>query len=112
MVNIDVKFTSSKAKGVPEVRNTNDPNATKIFMTEEEIREKYPWDYEELTGRCRLRYIDFKLNAKYHNIKKPLYENEKFCRVRYLDPGNPKSAKKRFFNSNILQEIDKHYSKK
>ena len=112
MINYEVKFTRSKAKDVPEIRVTNDPKATEVRLTEDQIREQYPWDYRELTDRCRKRYPDFKSNDEYHNIRKPLYGSEKFCRVRYLDPGNPKSAKKLFFNSNILQELDKHYSKK
>ena len=109
MINFKVKFTRSKAKGVPEVRVTNDPNATAVRLTEEQIREQYPWDYGELTDKCRKRYADFSANAKYHKIRKPLYGNEKFCRVRYLDPDNPKSANKRFFNPNILKEFDRHY---
>ena len=42
MINFKVKFTRSKAKGVPEVRVTNDPNATAVRLTEEQIREQYP----------------------------------------------------------------------
>ena len=109
IANIEVKLTRSKAKGVQKVRVTNDPNAEELRMTEEQVRENYPWDYSELTDRCRKQYSNFKVNAKYHKIRKSLLGNEKFCRVRYLDPGNPKSAKKLFYNPNILQEIDKHY---
>ena len=112
IANIEVKLTRSKAKGVSEFRATNRPDATELRMTEIQIRENYPWDYNELTGRCRKRYQDFKENAKYHDIRRPLLENEKFCRVRYLDPDNPKSAQKRFYKPNILQEFDKHYSRK
>jgi hypothetical protein len=35
-----------------------------------------------------------------------------FSIVRFLDPGNPKSAKKRLYNTNIIQEFDKHYQKR
>ena len=111
MINYEVKLTRSKAKGVPEAQFTNNPNAPEFRMTEEQIRENYPWDYKELTERCRKRYQDFKASAKYHDIRKPLQGNEKLCRVRYLDPGNPKSAKKLFYNPNILQVLDKHYSR-
>lgn len=62
IANIDVKLTRSKAKGVPEVRVTNDPDATEVRMTEVQIRENYPWDYRELTDRCRKRYPVFKEN--------------------------------------------------
>ena len=112
MINYEVKLTRSKAKDVPEARITNNPNAHEFRMTEVQIRENYPWDFEELTDRCRKRYQDFKENAKFYDIRRPLLENEKFCRVRYLDPDNPKSAQKRFYNSNILQEFDKRYSRK
>ena len=112
MINYEVKLTRSKAKDVPEFRVTNNPDATEVRMSEEQILENYPWDYRELTDRCRKRYQDFKANARYHNIRKPLHENEKLCRVRFLDPSNPNSAKKLFFNPNILQVFDKHYSRK
>ena len=112
MINYEVKLTRSKAKDVPEARITNNPNAHEFRMTEVQIRETYPWDFEELTDRCRKRYQDFKENAKFYDIRRPLLENEKFCRVRYLDPDNPKSAQKRFYKPNILQEFDRHYSRK
>ena len=112
IANIEVKLTRSKAKGVSEFRSTNRPDATELRMTEVQIRETYPWDYRELTDRCRKRYLDFKENRKYHDIRKQLLENDKLCRVRYLDPGNPKSAQKQFYSPNILQEFDEHYSEK
>jgi hypothetical protein len=31
---------------------------------------------------------------------------------RYLDPDNPKSARKPFFNPNVLREFDKFYTLK
>jgi len=37
---------------------------------------------------------------------------KKFSVIRALDPRNPKSAKQRFYNPNILGEFDKHYKKR
>jgi hypothetical protein len=110
-VNIDIRFTRSKANDALSVRNTTELGATEVRLTEEQIRERYPWDYDTLTAQCRKRYSDFKANQKYHDIHKPLQKNEHFAKVRFLDPDNPKSAKKTFFNSNILNEMDKHYKK-
>ncbi len=112
MVNIEVKFTRSRVKGAPEVQITNNPDATEIRLSEDQIRERYPWDYERLGEECRKRYPDFKRNGKYHGIRQSLSEDEKFIHVRYLNPSNPKSSKQSFYNPNILQEMDKHYSKK
>ena len=115
-IDIEVKFTRSKAKDAPGVHivNSEDPDVMEVRMIEEDIREEYPWDYNELTQKCRKRYSDFKCNQEYHNIRKSLCEkkNKKLGNIRYLDPGNSKSPKKQFFKPDILHEFDKHYSKK
>ena len=110
-VNVDVKFTRSKAKDALNVKITNDPNATEVRLTEEQIREKYPWDYDKLCTVCAERYSDFKMNQRYHDLRKSLFDDDRFCKVRHLDPGNPNSQKKVFYNPNILNELDKHYRK-
>lgn len=109
---IEVKLARSKSKEAPNVRITDDPNAPEIRVTEECILEKYPWNYSKLTTECRERYSDFKLNQEYHDLRKRLAKDDRFGRVRLLDPNNPKTTKKQFFNSHIMQEFDKHYTKK
>ncbi|MEO7297784.1 MAG: DUF3644 domain-containing protein [Verrucomicrobiota bacterium] len=110
-VNIEIKFTRSKAKDALGVQVTNNPNAPEVRMTDEQIREKYPWDYDQLTDACRKRYAGFKSDQKYHDCRKKLAGDKRFCHVRELDPGNPRSAKKPFFNANIMLEFDKHYKR-
>lgn len=109
-VNIEIHFTRSKAKDALGVQVTNNPNAPEVRLTDEQVREKYPWDYEQLTAECRKRYAGFKSDQRYHAYRKKLAGDKRYCHVRELDPGNPKSAKKPFFNPNILQELDKHYT--
>ncbi len=111
-VNIDIKFTRSKAKDALGVQVTNNPNAPEVRLTEEQVRDRNPWDYERLTEECRKRYVDFKAAKQYHDVRNALLKDKRFGEVRYLDPGNTKSSKKPFFNPNILQELDKHFSKK
>ena len=112
-INIEVKFTRSKETGAIGVHITSDPDAPEVRVTEEQIRDEFPWDYNELTTKCRKRYSNFKSNPKYHDIRKSLCDDEskKLCKIRYLDPGNPKSPKKQFFKPEILNEFDKHYLK-
>lgn len=111
-VNIELKFTRSKARDALATRITNDPNAPAVRLTEEQIREKYPWDYATLNLKCAGRYVDFKVNQKYHDIRIPLLVDPRFGAIRLLDPGNPRSQKKPFFNPNILNELDKHYTQR
>lgn len=108
---IDVKFQKVKStSGVP-VKITNDPNATVVMLSEEDITEKYPWDYDVLSTRLSKRYSNFKMNHKYHKIRKALEGNKKFAYQRLLNPKNPKGGKKVFYNPNIQKEFDKHYIK-
>jgi len=111
-VNIEFKFTRSKAKDALAAQLTNDLNAPAVRLTDEQIREKYPWDYQKLTEECVKRYSNFKQDKTYHTIRKGLLGDPRFGAIRFLDPGNPKSAKKPFFNPNIINELDKHYRRK
>lgn len=110
-VNVEFRFTRSRAKDAISVHTTKDPSALQVNLTEEDIRQRYPWEFATLTSKCRQRYKDFKQNQKYHEIRKRMEGDENYCRLRYLDPGNPRSPKKPFFSPNILFEFDKHYSK-
>jgi hypothetical protein len=92
------------------VIDNNDPAAIRITLTEEQVRGTYRWDYAELTGRLRERYRDFKANAEYHAIRKPLEADHRFAHVRQLDPSSPRSPQKRFYNPNIVAEFDAHYT--
>jgi len=109
-VNIELNYSKSKAKEALDVQITNQPDAIKIQLTEEQLKDKYPLIYEKLTIRCKNRYTDFKLNNKYHAIRKPLHGNPKYSYLRKLDPDNPKSSKQWRFSEAIFTELDKRYT--
>ncbi len=110
---IDIKFRKiADPTSITNVTISNSPDALPITLEEEDVREKYPWDYNILTKRLRNRYVDFKVTQKYHQLRKKIERNTGFCNTRLLDPGNPKSQKKNFYNPNILKEFDKNYIRK
>ena len=111
-VDIGVRFLRSREKDALGVHTTSNPDAQKVCLTDEEVRKEYPWTYKQLTQRCKERYSNFIQNKEYDSIRMPLYENRKFCYIRYLDPTNPNNFKKVFFKPDILNEFDKHYLKK
>jgi hypothetical protein len=110
-INIEVRFVRSKSPAATPVRVTNDPNALAVRLTEEQIRERYPWDYRELTRWCRERYRDFKVDKKYHQLRKNLEGEKRFAHERRLDPEKPR-PKKIFYAPAILEEFDKQYQKR
>ncbi len=111
-MSIDVKFQKVKSTTGLPVQVTQEQDAQSIKLSEEDMTEKYPWDYEVLTTRLKKRYSDFSANAKYHKIRKELQVNSKFGYERLFDPSKPLGSKKVFFNPNIQKEFDKHYTKK
>lgn len=110
-LNVEVRFVRSKASEAFPVRITQNSDAPVVRLTEEQIREQYPWDYRELTQRCKGRYKNFKVDQKYHSIRKSLEFNKRFAHERRLDPEKPK-PRKMFYATAILEELDKHYIKK
>jgi hypothetical protein len=109
-LDLNISFRRSATDAVSTFTLTNDPTAPHVYQTEEDIRQKYPWDYRELIKRCRARYEDFKENEDFHVVRRPLQAEARLVRDRFLDPGNPRSSKKQFYNPNILAEFDKHYT--
>jgi len=107
-INVEVRFGRSKSASATPVRLTNDPNAPAIQLTEEQFRERYPWEYSELTNRCRQRYSDFKVDGKYHQLRQHLENDKRFAYERRLDPAKAK-PKKTYYAPAILDEFDKHY---
>lgn len=109
---LETKFVKSTSTESMLVNYSNDPDAIKINVQEEDALKNYPFDYEKLIKALSVRYSNFKANQKFHNIKRPLLKIKKYCKTRMLDPTNAKSIKKDWYSTEILKEFDKHYEKK
>ncbi len=107
---VETKFVRAKDASAVAFRWTDDPKAPVIAVREEDFLKNYPLTYQKLTDALKRRYSDFLANAKYHRIRREYEKEKKYCIQRLLDPNNPRSARQRFFNANILQEFDKHYA--
>lgn len=110
LLQLDLRFRKSSTKDSIDVRVvTGDPSATPVELGDEDIRAQYPWDYAELNQKLRARYTDFKMDRRYHKIRKKAMKDPNCAMMRFLDPGNPKSQKKCFYSPNILNVFDRHY---
>ena len=111
-LDVNLTFKRSATDAISTFALTNDPTAPSVFVTEEDIRSKYPWDYKELLKRCRSRYVDFKENQQFHDGRRPLLDDLRYVQTRFLDPGNPKSPSKPFHSPQILRKFDKLFVRK
>lgn len=111
-VNVELRFSKSKANDALAVQISNDPNAAKVQLTHEQFKDRYPMKFTDLNTRCKKRYKDFLVNAKYHAIRKGLIGNPKYTITKVLDPDNPKSVKQDWYSEAVFTELDKHYTRK
>ena len=89
--------------------NRDDENAVKIQLTEEQLKAKYPLDYQTLTSKCKRRYKNFVVNSDYHAIRKEAESNTRYAHIRYLDPEKKNGQKKIFYSEAIINVFDRHY---
>jgi len=109
-ISIDIQFNKSNSFEAIGFKYAQD--GIPIIITEEDIRNRFPIDTKKLTDTAKERYSDFKQNNKFNNLMKIIKANDKLCKIRQLDPANPKSNKKPYYSSNIFQELDKEYTRK
>lgn len=110
-INVEVKYTRSKTTDALNFRITSDPNAPEMRLTEQQILDKYPLNYKQLTETCHKRYKDFAVDKKYHELRKRLRDDSRYGMIRQFYPGNPKSAKTCYFSHAIFDIFDKNYVK-
>ncbi|MFA0159456.1 DUF3644 domain-containing protein [Vibrio sp. 10N.261.46.A3] len=104
-----VKTTNDEAL---QVRLTNDPEAPEIILSEEDALKNYPHDYNELLDILKDRYTNFKQNRVFHDQMRTLKgEGERYCKVRRLDPDNPKSINKTFYHNRVIDQFDQWYER-
>ena len=91
---------------------TNDPNAPKVSITDDEALKTFSTPYNELVAVCRERYVDFKRNKSFNVAMTAVNNDPKCAYVRKLDPTSEKSPRKRFYNKEqSLSKLDGVYAK-
>jgi hypothetical protein len=113
-VTLELRFVRKSVEGAIPVKIAapDDPSAVPVTISEDEVRRRYAWTYDNLAQELRKRYSDFKVDKKFHTTRRLLEKDRRYCLVRQLDPRNVKSAKQRFYDPNILKAFDEHYKPK
>lgn len=109
-IKIALKFQKGNSFDAISVQHTKD--GLPVSLSEEEVRNRFPLTYGEVTKKARMRYSDFKQGQEFNRLMKGIKQNAKLYYERKLDTHNPKSQKKGFYSTNIWMELDKHYNKK
>lgn len=111
-LSLNVKFVRSPDSSAIKVRASNDPNAIPITLTEEDFFQRYPFDFDSLVDKLKSTVSNFKRDNKFYEIKRELEGSQKYCMVRLLNPKNPKSTQKKYYNHACLLELQERLRKK
>lgn len=109
---LETKLVRGKDVCSVAFRWTDDPTAPVLAVREEDALKNYLLTYRSLANVLKRRYSNFVENRAFHKLRKELEKDKKFAIVRLLNPENPRSARQRFYNANILQAFDKHYERR
>ena len=107
-ISIDVDFKKGNSFDAIGVSYATD--GIKVSLSEENMRQRFPWTRQEVIEKCKTRYSDFKQNQTMRDIFKEIQANPKLSYQRRLYPTKPRPMTY-LYSSNVLQEFDKHYTK-
>lgn len=100
-------------ESLKNVRITDDPNAKEIRISEDDLYKTiFTEKYEDVINEAKRRFLDFKQGNEFNKIMKQIKKDSSIYKPKYLDPDNPKSAKKPYFSKKIYDELVKHYQPK
>jgi hypothetical protein len=103
---------TKKSKGTSGLYLTNDPNATKVHLSDDQLADRYPFSYDNLWKRCEKRYKYFKRDQTFFDLKEKYENDPKYCYERYATLNNTGKPIKKYYSSSILEALDNHYELK
>jgi hypothetical protein len=108
-IGVDVKFKKSNSFGGIGVQF--DKDGVPVNLSEEDIRQRFPFAYGDVVKKAKERYLDFKQGKIFNAEMKKIKADKKLHYNRLLDPKNPSSTKRTFYSSNIWKVLDQVYTK-
>ena len=91
---------------------TNNTDAPKFRVSDEEVLEIFHATYHDLVAECRKRYPDFKQNFHFNTLMKTVKVDPNCAHERRLNPNKKKSSAQIFYNLDAtFVRLDDAYKK-
>ena len=109
-MHVDVKLNRGLSGG-GNIGMTTDPDAPSVFVSDEELLGYYSLTHNDVVTKCKERYSDFKQNPRFYELMKTVKADPNCAHERKLDPKNPKSTVKVFYNQEAtFARLDSEYT--
>lgn len=90
---------------ITKCRITNDLDAQKVTLSDDELKKKYPLNYKEVCDMCKEEIPDFKQGKLFNEVLNKLKKEPKFAYIRMHNPNSEKSSKTTMYSVEIVSEI-------
>lgn len=96
---------------IKKYRISDDPNAQKITISDEQFRERYKYSHKEVVDWCKQNIKNYKQGKLFNSIMKKAKDHKEYAFERKLDDRSDKSASKFYYSKDCLEYIKKEYEK-
>ena len=113
LLSTKVSFIRGDKNGInTKFLKSQDEDALKVNLTDEEIDLRYPLSYDDMIEILKDRYIDFKRDKRFYDLNREYRANINNAYQKFLNNKTKKGTSRWQYNSNILNNFDKDYTKK
>ena len=111
-INLSFKVDRRNEPGAALFRQTNDPTAPRFGMPihSESQAKTFYLSYENLTAKCRAEIPGFRIDAKYHQLRRQLAENSSLAWKRPNNPTKQNGKCTLYFSEKMFEELAKRYA--
>ena len=110
LLSTKVTFVKGDKNGInTKFLKTQDEDALKVNLTDEEIDIRYPLFYDELVEILKDRYVDFKRDNKFYKLNSKYRNNINNAYQKFLNNKTKTGTSRWQYNSNILNFFDNDY---
>lgn len=113
LLSTKVSFLKGDKNGInTKFIKTQDEDALKVNLTDEEIDIKYPLSYGDLVKILKDRYINFKQDQKFNKLNSKYRKNINNAYQKFLNNKTKSGTSRWQYNKNILNFFDNDYIRK
>lgn len=112
IVAIDQENSDYNVKIGKKVEFSNEPGATKVYLSDDDILNNYPLSYEDVWKGCKNQNPNFKKDNQFQNLINRIKNNKQYCFERKHYPGREKSAVTRMYSKDAIDYVIKNYKTK
>lgn len=89
---------------------TRDPGAQKVYLSEDQLNDLYPYSYDDIVQNCRKRYDGYSMNQFFWDLMKKVKQDPSMSFGRRLNPKGKGEPDKYLYSEEVFKYLDTIYT--